>query len=296
MNFDDMRRRADAVRGTPLPSVLSCWGAVRDRRDKRQWRTAVGPLSVTGAKFMNWHRQVGGGGAIDLVMHLGQMNYLEAVVWLEEHFGSHAAVLSVSGPSTSTPSREQPKSRLLQLPVPVADQHQQEQVRRYLIDQRCLEASILDPLLTTGKVYADQRGNAVFLMVAGKANRPIGAELRGTGHRVWHGMAAGSRKDWGYFWVGIQGTSTIVLCESAIDAISCFQLRRDCVCISTAGVRANPRWLSGLIDCGFQIFCGFDADPPGDHSAQAMMSQHSSVQRLRPPAHDWNDLLRDSTR
>ena len=294
MNFDDMRRRAHAVRGIPLPRVLSSWGAVRDRRDKRQWRTAVGPLSVTGTKFMNWHRQVGGGGAIDLVMHLGQMNYLEAVVWLEKHFGSHAAVLSVSGPSTSASSREQPKSRLLQLPV--ADHHQQEQVRRYLIDQRCLEASILDPLLATGKVYADRRGNAVFLMVAGKANRPIGAELRGTGHRVWRGMAAGSRKDWGYFWVGIQGTSTIVLCESAIDAISCFQLRRDCVCISTAGVRANPRWLSGLIDRGFQIFCGFDADPPGDHSAQAMMSQHASVQRLRPPAHDWNDLLRDSTR
>lgn len=295
MNFDDMRRRADAVRGIPLPRVLSCWGAVRDRRDKRQWRTAVGPLSVTGAKFMNWHRQVGGGGAIDLVMHLGAMEFLEAVAWLERHFSSHAAVLLASSdPTQSASSSKQPGSRVLQLPVP--DHHKLEQVRRYLTDQRCLEASILDPLLAEEKIYADWRGNAVFLMVAGKANRPIGAEVRGTGDCVWRGMAAGSRKDSGYFWVGARGRSTIVLCESAIDAISCFQLNRDRICISTAGVCTNPAWLRVLIARGFDIYCGFDADPPGDHSAQAMMRQHPCVQRLRPPAHDWNDFLRDSTR
>jgi hypothetical protein len=108
MNFHDMRRRADAVRSIPLPHVLRCWGAVRDRRDKRQWRTAVGPLSVTGVKFINWHRQASGGGAIDLVIHLGQMTYLEAVEWLEQHFGSHAAVLSAGSPATSASSSEPP--------------------------------------------------------------------------------------------------------------------------------------------------------------------------------------------
>lgn len=300
MNFDDLRRRADAVRDIPLSDVLRCWGAVRDRRDKRQWRTSVGPLSVTGAKFTNWHRQAGGGGAIDLVMHLGEMPYLEAVVWLEQHVGSHAAVLSAgiseagvsnhegSRPTASSDARLQ--SPVLQLPV--ANHGKRERVRRYLMDQRCLQASILDPLLTTGKVYADQRGNAVFLMVAGKANRPIGAELRGTGHRRWRGMAPGSRKDSGYFWIGASGATTIVLCESAIDAISCFQLRGDCICISTAGVRPNPKWLSGLIARGFDIHCGFDADPAGDQSAEAMIRRHRSIHRLRPPTHDWNDVLR----
>lgn len=291
MNFDDMRRRADAVRGIPLPHVLSCWGAVRDRRDKWQWRTTGGPLSITGAKFMNWHRQVGGGGAIDLIMHLGEMTYLEAVVWLEQHSPGHAAVCSADSPTTSASSGEQLRSRALQLPD--ADHQKRERVRRYLMHRRCLEASILDPLLAASKIYADHRGNAVFLMVAGKANRPIGAELRGTGRRVWRGMAPGSRKDAGYFWVGAKGSRTIVLCESAIDAISCFQLRRDYICISTAGVRANPKWLRGLIARGFDIRCGFDTDPPGDQSAQAMIRHHPSIRRLRPPALDWNDVLRD---
>ena len=67
MQGNDFRRRANAVRSIPLETVLTRWGAERDHRDKWQWRTEHGPLSVTGAKFFNWHLHKGGGGAIDLV-------------------------------------------------------------------------------------------------------------------------------------------------------------------------------------------------------------------------------------
>ena len=66
MNFDDLRRRAAVVRVGPLETVLLLRGAVRDRHDRRKWHTEQGPLSVSGPKFMNWHRGQGGGGAIDL--------------------------------------------------------------------------------------------------------------------------------------------------------------------------------------------------------------------------------------
>ena len=151
--------------------------------------------------------------------------------------------------------------------------------------------SLLAPLVESGKLYADSRGNAVFLLVAGKANRPVGAELRGSGPRVWRGMAAGSRKDSGYFWIGAPASRSIVLCESAIDAISCCAIDPDRICISTSGARANPRWLKGLIARGYEIHCGFDADEPGDNAASQMVALHPTVQRLRPPAHDWNDVL-----
>jgi hypothetical protein len=133
-------------------------------------------------------------------------------------------------------------------------------------------------------------------MVAGKPNRPIGAELRGTGERVWRGLAPGTCKDAGYFWVGAQGSRTIVLCESAIDAISCYQLHSrqrhsECICISTAGVRSDPPWLHPLMARGYHIYCGFDDDKPGEAASGQMISRHPSIQRLRPPAHDWNDAL-----
>ena len=96
------------------------------------------------------------------------------------------------------------------------------------------------------------------------------------------------------FWIGFPGTRKIVLCESAIDAISCFQIESERICISTCGVRANPAWLSGLIARRYEILCGFDADEPGDTTATQMMAIHPKIQRLRPPAHDWNDALTSS--
>jgi len=275
--------------------VLTGWGAERDRNDKSQWRTERGPVSVTGAKFFNWHVHEGGGGAIDLVMHLGKMDYRTAVQWLQQHLGSAPA----DRPSTSACPQPSPSSspylaaqaQRRGLRLPVANVAKLEQVRRYLTEQRCLAVAILKPLIDAGKVYADQRGNAVFLMVAGKPNRSIGAELRGTGKRVWRGLAPGTRKDTGYFWIGAGNSQKIVLCESAIDAISCFQLQSTCICISTAGVRSDPRWLHPLMARRYDIYCGFDDDEPGNAASSQMITRHPSIKRLRPPAHDWNDAL-----
>ena len=154
----------------------------------------------------------------------------------------------------------------------VPNKHLLGRVLDYLTRRRHLRAWLLAPLLQCGRLYADERANVVFLMVAGKAHRPVGAELRGSGPRPWHGLAPGTRKDLGYFWIGASGAQNIVLCESAIDAISCLQFHPEHICISTAGVRANPRWLSGLIAHGYHIRRGFDADKPGEDAAARMIA------------------------
>lgn len=285
MNAADFRRRAAIARAVPLETVLAFRGAVRNRHDQSKWHTEQGPLSVTGCKFTNWHGKQGGGGAIDLVMHLAQVDCVAAIQWLEEHLVSNP-------PTVNHPSSPPATSKALQLPAP--DVHQLDRVRQYLTERRQLSVSLIEPLIQSGKLYADRRGNAVFLMVAGKPNRPIGAELRGTGPQAWRGLAPGSRKDAGYFWIGQPGTQNIILCESAIDAISCHQLHPHLLCLSTAGVRSNPRWLSNLITHGYTLHCGFDADPPGDAAAARMIAQHPTIHRQQPPAHDWNDVLTSS--
>jgi hypothetical protein len=290
MGFDhDFRRRADAVRGIPLESILQQWGALPDRCDKAKWHLGEDSFSITGAKFTHWQRNAGGGGAIDLVMHVRGMDVRSAVAWLEQQFGASHAWARPAVLNSPTSSGLSPEPHRLRLPDSQPDKL--VQVRRYLIQRRCLAPDLLEPLIETGKLYADRRGNAVFLMVAGKANRPIGAELRGTGHRVWRGLAPGTRKDYGYFWIGKQGSSKIVLCEAAIDAISCFQLLGECICVSTAGVRANPPWLPPLLARGYTVHCGFDNDEPGEMTAREMIARHSSIHRLRPPAHDWNEAI-----
>lgn len=283
MNWDpdNLRQRAAAARQQSLESVLVIRGASRDERDRSKWHTEQGALSVNGPKFINWRLGVGGGGAIDLVMHLAGIDFRAAVIWLEAQF----AVGPVTAVGTRIDSNDD------KLCLPAANERGLARVLQYLTCRRHLPASLLTPLVESGKLYADNRGNAVFLLVAGKANRPVGAELRGTGPRVWRGMAPGSRKDSGYFWIGVPVSGRIVLCESAIDAISCSAIDANRICISTSGVRTNPRWLKGLIVRGYEIHCGFDADQPGDNAAHRMITLHPAVQRLRPPAHDWNDVL-----
>ena len=210
MSWDDLRRRAAVVREMPLETVLLLRGAERDRHDKSKWHSERGPLSVTGPKFMNWHTHQGGGGAIDLVMHLAKADYRTAVAWLEGCLGvGHVAV---GVPSQGTPPQDRrADGRPTSLQLPLRDDRLLDRVTEYLTRRRCLRKTLLDPLLQSGKLYADRRGNAVFVLVAGKAQRPVGAELRGTGPRVWRGMAPGTRKDCGYFWIGTQGARQIVL-------------------------------------------------------------------------------------
>src|SRR5579871_5772197 len=103
MMFGD---RLDQLRHVPLPAVMRETGAQRDHYDKAKWHTPKGDISITGMKFMNWHQSRGGGGAIDLAMHLNDLDFQSAVAWLQHHF---------SIPPDSAPP---PALRRLTLPPP----------------------------------------------------------------------------------------------------------------------------------------------------------------------------------
>jgi hypothetical protein len=278
MTFEQRRRWVDGLRAIPLSTVLRAAGAEAERHDPAQWRTVQGVLSVNGVRFFNWNQDRGGGGAIDLAMHLRACDFNAAVQWLAQH-----------SPGAGTPPPAAPPSQpVLALPPPAPGQL--DRVTHYLIEQRRLPEALLRPLLDAGRLYADRRANAVFVLL-GKERRPVGAELRGTSATAWRGLAPGSRKDLGYFACGIAHAHELVLCESAIDAISCAALYPDRLCLSTAGARPNPAWLPPLLAQHHRLYCGFDADPTGDQMADAMIAIHPSIHRLRPPLHDWNDVL-----
>jgi len=279
MTFWQRKELAQHLRAIPLETVLPLCGAQKDHDDKRKWHTSAGALSVTGAKFMNWHDRVGGGGAIDLVMHLNHLDFKAAVDWLAHHFPG------------ARPPQPVPPTPPSQLRLPPPDPSKLGRVKEYLAQQRGITPTLLDPLIQSGNLYADTRANAVFLLL-GKENLPVGAELRGTTQRIWRGLAPGSQKELGCFSIPATPLPGIILCESAIDAISCFALHPHHRCLSTAGARPNPRWLQPLLNQGHPVYCGFDADPTGDDMARAMTALHPTVKRLRPPKHDWNDVLR----
>jgi hypothetical protein len=274
-----MRTTAERRRNLPLPAVLLATGAGHDRYDKARWHTPKGIISVTGMKFFNWNDSVGGGGAIDLIIHLYGLDFKGALAWLSRHFPE--ASMGPSPCARSQPTLKLPQPEVRKLP----------DVKHYLSVERKINPAVIDYLIQCGDLYADDHSNAVFLMRTTN-HVPIGAELRGTGPSRWRGMAGGSRKDRGHFSIRNVCINGVVLCESAIDAISCFIINPHYYCISTAGARPSPGWLEPLLRHYPKVYCGFDADPTGGSMADAMIKEHPSVIRMRPQQHDWNDTLR----
>ncbi|MFC1453299.1 DUF3991 domain-containing protein [Verrucomicrobiota bacterium] len=284
MTHKPIAKRTDHLRAIPLPDVLHAAGARADPHDPAKWHTARGVLSVNGTKFFNWNEGRGGGGAIDLAMHLSTTSFLDALDWL-----ARLPAASQPQPLRQRPAAQTPLSAHLALPPPAAVRL--PAVLRYLTGKRRLPRGLIQGLIGAGNLYADQRANAVFVL-RDEQNIPVGAERRSTGTRSWRGMAPGSRRDRGYFAIAPAHPTTVILCESAIDAISCRLLCPHALCVSTAGARPDPAWLPALLTRNLPVFCGFDADPTGERIALSMTARYPDVQRLRPPHHDWNDTLR----
>ena len=219
---------ADKVRDFDLMTVAANLGLEPDRGDKHKWKGLGHIISINHGKFYDWLAEKGSGGAIDLVMHVRNCEFKEAVEWLSQS--------SLSAPIQRQPQQEIPKEpRPLELPV----QHEKHwsNVRQYLIETRGLPAKLIDHLHTKGLIYADDRYNAVFLRYSDNSDgrnwlrhEPTGASLRGTSNQAhpFYGLAPGSSRENGWFWIGTgKGeVQRVLLTESPIDALSLATLEK----------------------------------------------------------------------
>jgi hypothetical protein len=98
------------VRHIDLKEVLNRTGAIKDNIDKAKWRTGQGVISVTGQKFINWSDGgIGGGGAIDLIIHLKQYDFKTAVSWLFDNFSISGSQMSNNIKPAIKPALRLPK-------------------------------------------------------------------------------------------------------------------------------------------------------------------------------------------
>lgn len=305
-----MKRHVDPAvitqaRQSDLHAVMTALGGARHRHDKAKYRLPDGRvLSVTDTLFYDHMAAHGGAGAIDLVMHVRECDFAEALAYLT---GLPPAMHQAApAPPRATMTREHGP-----FAPPAADERRWPQVRSYLTEERCLPAQIVDTVHREGLVYADGRGNAVFLR-HGPDGQVTGAALRSTWPGSdFKGLAPGTVRDAGYF--SYQAgerqpytTPSLVLTEAPIDALSVHALRLlsedrgQVTLLSTDGAGALP---TAMIDTalahGWTVQAAFDADKGGDllwrrlgeHYPQETAQQ--TIWRERPPhGKDWNDTLR----
>ena len=267
--------KIEKLRNISLDAVLEAAGAVRDPKDRNNWRTEVGRLTLTGQKFFNHDAKKGGGGAIDLTMHLRNCGFRDAVAFLD---------------SLPAPEAETKTERVERSVVPAPAPEHWPGVRRYLVETRCLDAKIIDDLHEAGIIYADSYRNAVFLSENGK-----GAELRGTGSRNFHGY----RGEKGPF-VLPGDPEFVAFTESAIDAISFKTLERpkyDPTVYAFAGGAKNliQRYALSLVERGCRnIFAAFDDDKAGEEFFEILfdaLPENSCIGLFPDGFKDWNAEL-----
>jgi hypothetical protein len=196
--------------------------------ERERWRGHGHIINIDGSKFYDFSpdQQKGGGGAIDLVMHVNNCNFRQAVVWLHERFGEagveRAAIAHVKNRAADIIQTE-PRP---QFTPPVENQANWPAVERYLTQQRGIPSDCVQMLQNLGLVYADDQQNAVFVMrnLDGQRN---GAFLRGTRgeNNTFKGYSKGTKRSDSWFYFGLGGQATdkvahVLLCSSPIEAIS----------------------------------------------------------------------------
>ena len=176
----DVTRTADELRGVALDEVWKNSGVRATAATLPNGERRADPFRRPAPKFMNWKLGVGGGGAIDLAMHLMDCDFKTALRWLDANF---AAVPFLEKQRLNSKAFRPPPRCDAGLPI----------IKEYLCSRRRIPLQAVNALLKSGRLYADSRNNAVFPML-GKNAEVVGAELRGTGAAKWRGMAPGSRK------------------------------------------------------------------------------------------------------
>ena len=249
---------------------------------------------------MDWLADRGGGGAIDLVMHVREYDFKAAVEWLSGRKFSSPVVIA---PQKGSPEEPRP------LVMPTVNEQRWEAVQHYLVETRKLPLALVERLHEKGLIYADDFQNAVFVrhrMLEGQWRRGdiTGASLRGTwGERnTFRRMAPGTVRDRGWFWLGTGrgAVSRVLLTESPIDTMSLAVLDRQNRCqngvtlyLSVDGAGALPvEALKAVMQRGGKVVIAFDADKAGELMAWRVSRHLPAAERLLPIAgKDWNEEL-----
>ena len=278
------KHQIDKLRDTPLDIVLEKFGAERDPSDpKHNWKSPVGRISVQESKFYNHTTGEGGIGAIDLVMHLENYDFNDAVAWLGGNIRRKSKLIRKKNSEINTETLQQ-KSKL---PIPEADPSKLDHVKQYLIEKRAIPREIIEKAIGKGRIWADQYSNAVFSLQDMHGNQ-IGAELRGTFEKPFYGV----RGEKGVFFTGTNQHKIAVFVESSIEALSYQAMYNDALVIGTVG--SSKEIMSevavALEGKQYTIVDGFNKDAEGDKQGERLQaSLTQKIEKKRPlNGKDWN--------
>ena len=236
---------ADQVRGIPLRDVLTHHGfEVKPEGTTLRAKDAHHNIVVTGCRWFDNKAGIGGGGAIDLVMHIARVGFSAACRSLADEFlplATGQTALSFPRSWQESPHAEKKSFEQLAALYAVREESNWPIARAYLVEQRKVSPPLVDELHGRGSIYAnDHRPNPSLVFLHRDQHGKVrGATLRDTRHQSAFRPCLGNKLA-AWFAVGdLAKADRIVAVESPIDALSYYSLfgfRRDSLAaVSCAG-------------------------------------------------------------
>ena len=316
-----LNRTVSQLRDLPLDDVAWHLGLIHDIKGTNRWKGHGCIINIDDSKFYDFApgKNKGGGGAIDLVMHVNGCNFKKAIAWLNDRFGEEGmqrAVAHRAKIQANVDVKLQPAPQFVQ---PRASESQWNAVYNYLTTKRGLPENLVDYLHEQGIVYASERQNAVFVMrsleeadrskqlqsVKNASNSTtVGAFLRGTKgeNNSFMGYAIGTKRNQGWFYVGSGGQADspiqrLVLCKSPIDALSYLTLEQTAlgkvpqqktIYLVSDSAKNLPVTLFKDIP---EVIAAYDQDSAGNQLSRDIQELLPQTTIKQPSASDWNQQL-----
>lgn len=172
-------------------------------------------LKISNGKWCWWSRGIGGRSALDYLVKVRGMEFVEAVQQLCGcmQYAPVPPVITV----------KPPKKPPFALPKPYANN---ERVLRYLTS-RGIDPEILSYCIKTGRLYEDESHNCVFVGFDGSGQAKYAMLRSSSPTSVFLREANSSDKRYSFCLPFHQVTDTVYLFESAIDLLSFATLRKD---------------------------------------------------------------------
>ena len=260
-------------------------------------------LKISNGRWMWWSRGIGGRSALDYLIKVRGIPFVEAVEML--------AGRGIAQPPVPVPARKMEEKKLL-LPAP---NHSHTRVISYL-RSRGIDREMIGFCLETGRIYESRdHHNAVFVGLDGEGKPRYGA-LRGTG-TDFIGDASGSDKRYSFSLPAGKMSREVHLFESAIDLLSFATLMklegkdwRETHLLSLAGVYQPAREIGrSKVPAALSRFLKehpevrlialhLDNDRAGRLAAEAVQTalqgqdkQYKTMDQPPPEGKDYNDHL-----
>ena len=225
----------------PLEEVA--WNLGLDKADigENRWKGLGRVISINDSKWYDFTEEKGGGGAIDLVMHVNNSNFRSSVAWLHDQFGEEGMLRTTKAFIEKQATKIAHEEPVPTFEPPNPDESKWLGVQDYLVQKRGLPENFIIGLKQKGWLYADDQQNAVFTMRAltvgvetqyrNEETTLKGAFLRGTRgeNNSFMGYAPNSKRREGWFYFHLGGkpgdeVQKVVLCKSPIEALSCAKI------------------------------------------------------------------------